>query len=303
MPFGLLPFGVSRLVWLVLHLGLFVTCADLLWRYYGGPAKDRWWAWVLALAFVPTLIVLRMGQIGPLLLLGIVAFLYLERRGLDWWAGAALLLPAIKPQLVYLFGLAVLIWAVDRRRWRILLGGSLALLAAVGTAMLANPQVLSEYRYALANPPSGNVTPTFGALLRLAFGEDQTWLQFVPTVIGLIWFPFYWLSHRKTWAWEAQAPMLLLVSFLTTSYGAWVFDLVILLVPMLQAAVWAFSSRERRLVLAALGCYLAINGVALAMNLGEASYPAFIWMAPAIFLSYVALGRWRLRVGAQGVPS
>src|SRR5262249_52311159 len=237
--------------------------------------------------------------IGPLLLVGIVAFLYLEKRGLDGWAGVALLLPAVKPQLVYLFGLAVLIWAVDRRRWRILLGGSLALLAAVGIAMLANPEVLSQYRYALANPPSGNVTPTFGALLRLAFGEDQTWLQFVPTAIGLIWFPFYWLRHRKTWTWEAQAPMLLLVSFLTTSYGAWVFDLVILVVPMLQAAVWALSNREGRLAHLALGCYLAIDGVALAMNLGEASYPAFIWMTPAIFLSYLALRRVRLRLGVH----
>jgi hypothetical protein len=178
-------------------------------------------------------------------------------------------------------------------------GGGLALLAAVGIAMLANPQVLSQYRYALANPPSGNITPTFGAFLRLAFGEERTWLQFVPTAIGLIWFPVYWLSHRRTWTWEFQVPMLLLVSFLTTSYGAWVFDLVILLVPILQAAVWACSDRERRLVQLALGCYVAINGAALAMNLGEASYPAFVWMTPAIFVSYLALRRMRL--GAPGV--
>jgi hypothetical protein len=296
MPFGVLPFSLSRLLWLVLHLGLVVGCTDWLWRYYGAPPKYRLWAWVLALAFVPTLIVLRMGQIGPLLLLGIVAFLYLEKRSLDWWAGAVLVLPAIKPQLVYLFGLALLLWAVDRRRWRVLLGGVLALLAAVGIAMLTNPQVLNQYRYALTNPPSGNITPTIGAFLRLAFGEDQTWLQFVPTGIGLIWFPFYWLRHRRTWAWEEQAPVLLLVSFLTTSYGAWVFDLVILLVPMLQTAVWAFSRGERRVVHLALSCYLAINGVALAMNLGEASYPAFIWMTPALFLSYLALRR-RCRLG------
>jgi hypothetical protein len=299
MPFGVLPFGVSRLAWLVLHLGLVVLCADWLWRYYGGPTKNRSWAWVIALTFVPTLIVVRMGQIGPLLLLGIVGFLYFEKRGLDWLAGAALLLPAVKPHLVYLFGLAVLIWVVDRRRWRVLVGGGLAFLSATAIALLANLQVLGQYRYALSNPPSGNITPTLGAFIRLAFGEDETWLQFVPTVVGLAWFPFYWRSHRQTWSWEVQAPVLLLVSFLTTCYGAWIFDLVILLVPLLQAAVWVASERRRALQYLGLGCYLVIDCVALAMNLCGASYPAFIWMTPAILLCYLALRRWRAGTGPQ----
>jgi len=300
MPFGLLPFGVSRLAWLVLHLVLVVVCADRVWAYYHGPARYRLWVWVLALSFVPTLISLRMGQIGPLLLLGIVGFLELEKRGWDWLAGAALLLAAIKPQLVYLFGLAVLIWVVDRRRWRVLLGALLAAVLAVTIAWACNPQVLVQYRYALANPPSGNITPTLGALLRLALGEDQTWLQYVPSVLGAGWLPFYWAQHRRTWAWKEQAPVLLLVSFLTTAYGSWVFDLVVLLVPILQAAAWAFGGSDRRLAWLALVAYLVIDGLALALNLGEATYPAFIWMTPALLVSYLILRRQR---GASLTPS
>src|SRR5207245_11666086 len=32
MPFGLLPFGLSRLLWLVMNLGVVLFCADRLWR-------------------------------------------------------------------------------------------------------------------------------------------------------------------------------------------------------------------------------------------------------------------------------
>ena len=298
MPFGALPFATARLIWLFLNLAAVVLSADLLWRYYGGAARYRLGAWLLALSFVPTLITLRMGQIGPLLLLGIVGFLCLERLGWGWLAGAMLLLPAVKPQLVYLFGLAVLVWAIDRRRWTVLAGCVLATLAAVAIALAFRPAVLADYRFAVANPPSVNVTPTVGALLRLAFGEERTWLQYPPTAVGVLWFLFYWRKHRGTWDWGEQAPLLLLMSFLTTAYGAWVFDLVVLLVPLFHATVWGLRDADRRVRNAALGLYLAMNAAALAMNLAGVTYPSFIWMTPAIFLGYLALMRNRGRVPA-----
>ncbi len=301
MPFGVLPYALSRLAWLILHLGLVLLAADRIWRFYGGAERYRLLAWMLALCFVPTLIVLRMGQIGPILLLGIVGFLEFERRGWDWLAGAALLLPAIKPQLVYLFGLAVLLWAVDRRRWRVLLGGALTALAALGIAAAFNPHVLEQYRYALANPPSVNVTPTIGAMLRLAFGAEHTWLQFLPTVVGMIWLPFFWLKHRRMWSWGEQAPILLFASFLTTAYGAWVFDLVVLLLPVLQVAVWVTADEKRRLGTFAVGSFVVIEAVALVMNLLGVTYPAFIWMAPVLLVIYLIIKRFGVTHGPQPV--
>jgi hypothetical protein len=295
MPFGILPYGLSRFVWLIGHLALVAFCADRIWQYYGGPAKYRWCGLILTLSFVPTLIVLRMGQIGPILLLGIVGFLYFERRGQDWLAGAALLLPAIKPHLVYLFGCAALIWALDRRRWRVLAGGLGSILAAAALAFAWNPHVLQQYRFALANPPSVNVTPTLGGILRLAFGGEQVWLQYLPTALGLLWFGWYWRRHRLTWSWPDQAPVLLLVSFLTSSYGAWVFDLVVLMVPMLQIAVWVLSQPDRRLGRIALASFVLIDGLALVMNLCGATYPMFIWMTPAILACYLTFRRYRDR--------
>jgi hypothetical protein len=154
--------------------------------------------------------------------------------------------------------------------------------------MVFNPEVIFQYRTAWVHPPLGNVTPTLGGLLRQAFGEEKTWLQFVPTLLGLLWFPFYWARQRRHWVWEDQAPLLLLASFLTASYGAWVYDLVVLLLPIQQVAVWCARSPERRLAWIAAGLFAAINGAALALNMAESSYPSFIWMTPAILLCYLA---------------
>src|SRR5579884_2713722 len=89
MPLGLLDFGISRLIWLLLNLAVVLLCSALLWRLYGGSPRRQWVALLAGLCFFPTLIVLRMGQIGPLVLLGLVGFLWALRRRFDGWAGAA----------------------------------------------------------------------------------------------------------------------------------------------------------------------------------------------------------------------
>ncbi len=291
LPFGTMPFVAARLLWLALNAALVLICADWIWRFYGGATSHRAVAWLVSLIFVPTLIALQMGQIGAVLLLGIIGFLNSERRRSDWLSGAFLLLPAVKPQLVYLFGLAVLIWAIDRRRWAVLLGGILSLLTGVAVALAFDPQVLMQYRYAFTYPPSQNITPTLGAILRLIFGEERTWLQYVPCAAGVVWFAYYYSRHRRAWHWSAQAPVLILVSFLTTAYGAWVFDLVVLLLPILQIGATAMANRDPRTIRLAVACFLGIDAVALAMNLAEVTYPAFIWMTPTILVAYLLLRR------------
>jgi Glycosyltransferase family 87 len=289
MPFGVASFNAARLAWLLAEIAILVFSVDRIWRYYGGPSSHRWLAWGLGMAFVPTLIALRMGQVGPFLLLGVVGFLLCQGRRMDVLAGACLALCAVKPQLLYLFGLAVVVWAIDRRRWRVLAGGASALLAALAIAFWRNPDVLQQYRFALFHPPSGNITPTLGALLRLAFGHELVWLQFVPTILGLVWFPFYYVRRRARWDWAEQTPLLLLASFLTTSYGAWVFDLVVLLIPTLCAAVWVVSAGRGRLTAWAVASFLVGDGIALLLNLGGAAYLSFIWMTPAILVGFLLL--------------
>jgi hypothetical protein len=292
MPFGLLPAEAGRSLWLLLHVGVVLGCADWLWRYYGGPTRFRWTAWIIGLAFAPTFFVLRMGQIGPLVLLGLVGFLYFEKRGWFGWAGAAAALAAFKPHLVYLFAIALLLWARRQGRWTVLVGGGLTLAGLTVLPLARNPAVLEQYRHALSTYPPRFLAPIPGSLLRLAFGIEHLWLNYVPTVFGLGWLAVHWRRRRRNWVWAEETAVLLLVSFLTASYGVWQFDLVVLLIPVLQAALWVCHSARPRVIGFALTAFLGFEAMALLlMNVRYTDQYWHVWMTPMLLYSYVALRR------------
>jgi hypothetical protein len=292
MPFGVLDYGTGRLAWLLLHFALVLFCADRAWRLLGGAPGRRWVAWGLSLTFFPTLIALRMGQIAPLMLAGLLGFLYFVRQSRGWLAGLALLPAMVKPQLFHLVWLALLLWAIHRRRWSVLLGAGVGLVAATGLALAPNPHALAQYAHVMADhPPAECLSPTLGAVLRAAFGRERFWLQFLPPLLGAAWLVPHWLRHRRAWDWQEQLPLLLLVSLLTTSYGAWAFDLVVLLLPVLGSAVALCRAGRRALTFGVLAGYLAVNALALGMNLCGVDGFWFLWMMPAALVAYLAVVR------------
>jgi hypothetical protein len=289
LPLGLLPVRTAHLLWLLFHLALVVGCAAALWHVYGGPSSRRVLALLLACSFLPTYFALVAGQISPFLLLGAVAFLVLVRRGHDLAAGAATALLAVKPHLAWLFWLALLLWAVRARRWRVLAGGALAGVGLTGIALAFDPGVLGHYWHTLTTqPPAQYRSPTLGTLLRLALGGGSFRWQFLALVPGLVWFAASFWRHRRQWDWAERLPSLLLVSVLTTAYGGWPFDLVLLLVPVVQVAA-RLERAPLRLRLAGLAAYLAINALALALVLAGVEYLGFIWMTPSLLVAYLAL--------------
>jgi hypothetical protein len=235
-----------------------------------------------------------------------VGFLYFETQRWDLTAGAFASLAIIKPHLVYLVWPALLFWAIDRRRWKVLLGGGLAGLVATAIPLVRNPAVLQQYWYALNHdrPPVDVVSPTLGTFLQMGFGEGHIWLRFVPPVVGLSWLSYYWLKHRRSWKWPEQLPLLLLASFLTSFYGAWTCDRVILLVPVIQAGVWTVQGRGQLITWSGLAMYLLIDALAPTLyflessgSISEPVEPAIIelslgFMTPALFLGYLVL-RWQ----------
>jgi Glycosyltransferase family 87 len=294
MPVGLLSARAGQLLWLVVSFVLVVGSADQLWRLYGGPTDRRWVAWLLALTFLPTLFVLQAGQIGPFILAGSAGFLVFHRARLPWLAGACAALMAIKPHLVYLFWIALAGWSLRRPlpdRAKVIAGGLAAGLVATLIPIACNPDVLGQYWDAMTHrTPEQWKSPTIGSLLREVFGEDQFRLQFVPTLLGLLWLAAEaWRRRDRDWRWPDRMPMLLLVSFATASYGAWPFDLVILLPAVIEVAARLAATRGRGRAALAIGVYAAINAGALAMNLGHVTSDRFVWMAPSLLLAYVLL--------------
>lgn len=293
MPFSLLSYPLSRLAWLLLSIGCISICAQLLWRLYKGHAQQHWLAWIVVILFAPTISVLEVGQISALLLLGISCFLYFTfSRQNDWVAGASLALLAIKPQVTYLFWIALLFWVIQQRRWWILVSCTVTIILLTLLAMAFNPQIIHQY---LGMLQTGYIpelaTPTIGAYLRFFWlGTDKFWLQFVPPIFGGLWFLFYWNKHHKSWHWVKELPILLLVSQVSAPY-TYTYDQVILIPAIIQAVTWLVQDWKRWSTLVFAGIFLTINILDLVLHMRLSDF-WFIWMAPALLIWFL-LVRWQ----------
>jgi hypothetical protein len=292
LPLGVLDVRVAHLAWLGLHFLVLGFCADRLWRMYGGSADHRWLAWVVALTFLPCYFALTAGQISPLILLGATLFLQFSERRSEALMGATAALLAIKPHLCYLFWTALLCWSIRERRWRVLAAGAATGLALTAIPLALDPALLQQYGHAVTSqPPAQYRSPTLAHCLRVLIDPDNFRLQFLAMVPGLAWFvPWYW-RNRARWDWKEQMPLLLLVSVLTTAYGGWPFDLVLLLVPVLQIAARLQGGDWRQRV-AAVAVHIIVGVVAVVQIALGVEYFWFIWMCPAVLAAYVGFRYW-----------
>jgi glycosyl transferase family 87 len=290
-PFAQPPYQWGRFLWFLLHIGIVVWAVDALWCVYGNARSPyRVGAQILAVTFWPTEIVWKTGQAGPLLLLGLVAFLVCERRGWLVAAGAALSLAALKPQVPVLLWPFLVPWVLAGRRWPVLLGfgGSMTLLTAAAVA--TNPAVVAQFVEMLRHDPPYNEPSTLGTALRLALKSGAlagaSAAQLAPLACGLLWVGWYWWRHRERWDWTERLPLVCVVSLLTTPW-CWVYDEVILLIPLIQvAAVFEQSPWTRRRSLAVAG-YVVAGVAILAMNVTDARAFDYIWTMPVFFALYL----------------
>lgn len=291
MLFGLPGYALARLIWLLISIVLVAASARWLWRIYQGPTRHAWAAWLIAFSLAPALSALSKGQITPLVLFGQVGFLLtIHHRRNDWLAGACAALVAIKPQLVYLFWPALVLWIIVERRWKVLGGLLFTGLAALAIGMAFNPRLIQQYLEMLASyPPTAWFTPTPGAYLRLAFGVEQFWLQYLPMALGLGWLILYWLRQRASWSWPAALPALTLASIVTTPYG-WTYDQVVLLAALLPAWISLLKFGTRAQITGMALGYILINLTTVILH-RRLSEEYFGWLAP-LWLAWYWIAEW-----------
>jgi hypothetical protein len=290
MPLSLFRYPISRLIWLILSVVMILVATDWAWSLFGGSTQKRWLAAVISFTFLPTFHALHIGQISSILLLGIVGFLHFERKRRYWLAGAFAALLAIKPHLLYLVCISILVWSIGRRHWGILSGGAVVLFSATLTAMMFNPNVITQYLSATATgSPLVWMTPMLGSLLRLLLGTERRWMQFVPMGAGIFWLGLYGLRHRANWMWADRMPLLLLVSVATAPFG-WSFDQVVLIPALLQSMIQLFATSRGQIVYRTIISYMAIIIAAFVVH---ALFNDFwlIWLAPALLIWYL-LAQW-----------
>jgi hypothetical protein len=293
MPFGIVNYSISRFWWLICSVIFILISSIILWRIFSGYPKQRWLALLVVFIFAPTISVLEVGQIASLLLLGISGFLYFTvvNRN-DWLAGAFLSLASIKPQVAYLFWVALLFWIIQERRWLLVISTTTSVMLLTLIAWLFNPHIIQQYLGMLQTYQISEwANPTIGAYLRFFwFGIDKFWLQFLPSIIGCIWLIYHWFKHHNSWNWVYELPLLLLVSQVTSSY-TWTYDLVILIPAILQATVWIMSDCKRWSTLVFAGTFLTISILDLVLHMKLSDF-WFIWVAPALLIWFLLI-RWR----------
>ena len=331
LPLGAMHWRVGQLLWTAANLSAVVLAAVLLWRTFGGDRGRTPVAVGVAVVFAPTLFLLLLGQISGFLLLGLAGFLRfvvsreptasgrvadsLRESGPQslseraphpnlWLAGLFAALTAIKPHLLAPFALVLVLDTLRGGRvWRPVVTGGLAVLLFSLLPLFWNPHVWVQYREATAaqsagthNTPSEWMHPTLGYWLRTLHPERPMALMFLPLAVAVPLVVGYWWVRRRDWHWPTELPRLVLVSLLTAPYGAWGFDLVLLLVPVVQAAGWVTADRRRWVGWAFGGAFLGLNLLALVALRFENSM-ANPWLTPAITVGYLFVG-WVTRTGS-----
>jgi len=283
-PLGFLSPMTGELLWCFVLLASLAVSVRLVRALHGSPKN---WLPLLAYSFGPALSCLLSGQMSMLVLLGLALFLFLHRSR-PLLAGASLWLCALKPQLFLPFGVALLAWIIVSRRYRILVGALIALVASTAVVLLLDPQVWAQYRQMMDSLRyDRGVMPCLSNLLRRGIAPDAMWLQYAPAILGCIWAVVYFRRHREDWDWTTHGSLLMLVSVLVAPY-TWLTDQVVLIPALLHGL---YETRSRGLVaalaLASASIQLSIFGGGtrlLHSNL-------YLWTAPAWLAWYLLAAR------------
>lgn len=221
---GAFPLVAAHLLWLAISIALCAWSAVMLWDYFGGAPHQRWIALAVLLTFIPFGAVTFLGQITPLLLASVVAFLLLVEK--QRWFLAGLVLNGLggKPHLLWLFVIAVLLWSLQQRRFRLLSGALTGWALLWIGAVLYDPAAGNFFRDAYG--PTMTISAGAGGYLREIFGMRHAWLQYLPSLLGALWMVWYWLRHGRNWSWREHLPLLLIVSVASSPY-CWFHDFIL----------------------------------------------------------------------------
>jgi hypothetical protein len=238
------------------------------------------------------------GQFGVFLLLGVVLFLYFEETR-PVLAGASLLLCTFKPHLFVPIAVALTLWIVTGRRWRLAAGFIGAVAGALGIASAIDAQAVGQYvSFMRAGEAASERIPALSVALRFAISPHSTWIQFVPLALACAWAGWYFWTRREGWNWADHGMVVLLVAAMCAPYGFMTDECMVL--PAVLAGVYAAAGQKRSLIPIAL-----IAGAALIELLAgmELKTPYFMWTTPAWLAWYLYATRGSIETESRSVSA
>ena len=296
LPLGLVSAKTALILWLLLLLGGLSLAIFLIWIMHGRP-NSRWH--LFGYVFAPALACFQAGQFGIFLLLGVVLFLYF-RRTRPFFAGAVLLLCSLKPHLFFPFGVALVLWSISVKSYRVLAGAAAALAASCALAYVLDKNAWAQYSYMMhAGGALDEAVPTLSVYLRILVHRQALWLQFAPEAGACLWAIWYFSTRRARWNWLDHGMVVLLVGAVCTPFG-WLTDESMLL-PAVLAGLYCAVEARRPLwplaVVAGTALIELIYGVPLIT-------PYYLWTTPAWLAWYLyATGRFGGRSAEKGAST
>jgi hypothetical protein len=249
----LLPLGFTgaKIAWLVINLELLFLASVLLRDT--AASLPRSIPIVLVLAFAFPVLAVMLGQTPPLILCLIAAAWKLLEKRWDASAGIVLAWLSIKPQLTAVLLLAIFLWAVRQRRWRVLLGFATTL----GLLAIASTLVLPGWLFEMVKAPGRTPLPTsyypwVGTtwfLVLKTLGLHSWWLGGLYLAVAL---PFLGGVVRKALDRESSLKDVMalgiMAAFFVAPYSL-SYDFTVLLFPMLVLLGDRLSERAGTLFL------------------------------------------------------
>jgi hypothetical protein len=274
-PLGFVGVRAGAVLWSLALVGALMISIRLLWTMHGRPA-DR--MHLVGYCFAPILACLLAGQIGILLLLGVVLFLRFHQTH-PTLAGMSLLLCALKPHLFFPFAVVLCMWAIRGRAYRLFIGAAAAMAATLCFSFLLDRAAWQHYAAMAAQARlQDEFIPALSLMLRLLVHRQAVWLQFVPAAVACAWAAWFFMKHRTHWDWMEHGSLLMLVSILVAPY-AWFSDQAVLL-PALFDALYRQMRSGGPLFPFTCAMGLSLLQVLAGTGIGSAFY---LWTAPAWF--------------------
>jgi hypothetical protein len=252
----LVPLGYegAKVAWFSLNLELLLIAGYLLRDVV--PGLSRSVPPVATALFGLSVVALFVGQTSILMLFLVALAWKLMQRGNDRLAGAALAGLTTKPQLAGVLILAMLIWSVRQRRWRVVVGFAVALaaLALLGAAIVpAWP--IEMLRAAERTPPPTAHFPWIGTtwLLVLKTAGLHSWALWALYLAAAL--PFLAVLLRaaldRSRPLEEILSLSLIAPFILAPYGRH-YDFPVLLIPLFVLIGRRLSEKAGTVLLVAL---------------------------------------------------
>ena len=283
LPLGFFSSKTGLILW---SLALLASLSAALWMLWLMQGRPETLLYLLGFLFPPALMCLKAGQLGIFLLLGTVLFLYFHKSR-PFLAGASLLPCALKPHLFLPVAVALVLWVVSRKAYRILAGFSATLGVSCALTLCLDNHVWSEYSQTMRTAGiMDQFVPTLSVVFRFLLDRNAGWLQFLPDAAACVWALWYFWTRRNRWNWMDHGLLLLLVSAVCTPY-AWFTDESVLLPAVLSGLFRAKESRRSLLPI------VLIAGIAFFEVIEEVQITSryYLWTTPA-WLAWYLYATW-----------